>query len=584
MQWVYIMSLRKKFFLIFMLISNLPILIMTIYTYNRYTYLINRQTTQVADSIVENALSTANTTLSNIKHISELFNFDAGSKESIVSELHKYTGSKSDYTTYDVFNTNNNLKLICQNLIFNSSYINGIFVFTPSGEILGYGYGGNIDIRYGYNPVNAKWYKQTLKLEGKTYIDGIRSKEYIINSKPSISFSSAIYDVYTKEFLGVLLIDCSPKVFDLSTVNTLPDTALLSIEQGNQILYSNIDTLAKDFSYKNSIKYNKKLDWNNLSFVAAFNTVGLYREFNSTRLTLFAISIVCALVFIIISIFLSTSLTKPIIHLSKKMSVRGGDNTVEKEPYLNRTDEIGILYNEYQRMIEELNLYIKNELENKLITLDSQMKSLEAQINSHFLYNTLESINSIAEIEEVESISTMSLALGDMFRYSIKTTSELVTIADELKHVKDYSSIQQIRFDNRFELRLLIPPEMYSLKILKLVLQPIVENAFYHGLKYCSAGSLIILNGYVKQDMIYLSVFDNGTGMTPERLEELNKSLLEKAHFTELGHRNKQSIGLKNIHTRIQLYYGEGYGMQIQSQQNYGTTITLKVPLLKGGD
>ncbi len=570
--------------MIFMLISNLPILIMAIYTYNRYTDLINRQTSQVAENIVENALSSANTTLDNIKHISELFNFDAGNQESIISDLRNYTGSKSDYTTYDVFKTNNNLKFICQNLIFNSSYINGIFVFTPSGEILGYGYGGNIDIRYGYNPSSDKWYKQTLKLQGKTYIDGIRAKEYIINSDPSISFSSAIYDVYTKEFLGVLLIDCSPKVFDLSTVNTLPDTALLSIEQGNQILYSNIDTLAGDFSDKNSIKYNKELDWRDLSLVAVFNTEGLYREFNSTRLTLIAISVVCALIFIIISIFLSSYLTKPIILLSKKMSVRGGDNTVDKERYLNRTDEIGILYNEYQSMIEELKLYIKNELEHKLITLDSQMKSLEAQINSHFLYNTLESINSIAEIEEIESISTMSLALGDMFRYSIKTTSELVTLADELKHVKDYISIQQIRFDNRFELLLEIPAGMYSLKILKLVLQPIVENAFYHGLKYCSAGSLIRISGCVENDTIYLSVFDDGLGMTPDRLKELNKSLLEKAHFTELGHRNKQSIGLKNIHTRIQLYYGEGYGMQIQSSQNNGTTVTLKVPLFKGGD
>lgn len=570
--------------MIFMLISNLPILIMAIYTYNRYTDLINRQTSQVAENIVENALSSANTTLDNIKHISELFNFDAGNQESIISDLRNYTGSKSDYTTYDVFKTNNNLKFICQNLIFNSSYINGIFVFTPSGEILGYGYGGNIDIRYGYNPSSDKWYKQTLKLQGKTYIDGIRAKEYIINSDPSISFSSAIYDVYTKEFLGVLLIDCSPKVFDLSTVNTLPDTALLSIEQGNQILYSNIDTLAGDFSDKNSIKYNKELDWRELSLVAVFNTEGLYREFNSTRLTLIAISVVCALIFIIISIFLSSYLTKPIILLSRKMSVRGGDNTVDKERYLNRTDEIGILYNEYQSMIEELKLYIKNELEHKLITLDSQMKSLEAQINSHFLYNTLESINSIAEIEEIESISTMSLALGDMFRYSIKTTSELVTIADELKHVKDYISIQQIRFDNRFELLLEIPAGMYSLKILKLVLQPIVENAFYHGLKYCSAGSLIRISGCVENDTIYLSVFDDGLGMTPDRLKELNKSLLEKAHFTELGHRNKQSIGLKNIHTRIQLYYGEGYGMQIQSSQNNGTTVTLKVPLFKGGD
>lgn len=574
------MSLRKRFFFIFMLLSIIPILIISIYTYDRYMSLINSQTNQVAENITENAASTANITLSNIKHIAELFNFDAGSQKSIVQELHKYTKRGEGYTTYDVFETNNNLKFICQNLIFNSSYINGIFVFTPSSEILGYGYGGNIDIRSGYSPVKDKWYKKTLGLQGGMYIDGISSKDYIIHSKPSITFSSALYDVYTKEFLGVLVIDCTPEVFDLSKVNTMPDTALLSIEQGAQVLYSNIDTVPADFSYTKSLKFHRDLDLKGLSLTTVFNTEGLYREFGSTRVTLIAISIICAVIFVIISIILSSYLTKPIISLSRQMSLRGTGKPANDRHYLNRTDEIGVLYNEYHRMIEELEHYIKNELENKLITLDSQMKSLEAQINSHFLYNTLESINSIAEIEGIESISTMSLALGDMFRYSIKTTSELVTVADEIKHVKDYVSIQQIRFDNRFELRLPIAPEMYSYKILKLVLQPIVENALYHGLKYCSAGSYIEISGCLDRDSILLTVRDDGTGMTEERLTELRKSLKEKAEFTELGHRNKQSIGLKNIHTRIQLYYGEGYGMHIESTENQGTSITLRVPYL----
>jgi two-component system sensor histidine kinase YesM len=322
------------------------------------------------------------------------------------------------------------------------------------------------------------------------------------------------------------------------------------------------------------------LDWETLSLTAVFNTQGLYEEFNSTKQTLLLMSLICGFIFIIISIFLSTSLTKPIIYLSKKMSLRGEDNLIYNERYLNRTDEIGILYNEYQSMIDELKNYIKNELENKLITLDSQMKSLEAQINSHFLYNTLESINSIAEIEEIDTISTMSLALGDMFRYSIKTTSELVTIKDEIKHVNDYISIQQIRFDNRFRLELNLSEHLYHLKILKLILQPIVENALYHGLQYCNVGTYIRIDGYIHNNSIYLTVEDDGIGMTPERLLELNKSLLEKAKFTELGHRNKQSIGLKNIHTRIQLYYGEGYGMHIESKRGNGTAITLQVPLI----
>jgi two-component system sensor histidine kinase YesM len=262
------------------------------------------------------------------------------------------------------------------------------------------------------------------------------------------------------------------------------------------------------------------------------------------------------------------------------MSNRQGHNKVSKEKYLMRTDEIGVLYNEYNRMIEELNTFIKNEYQNKLITLDSQMKSLEAQINSHFLYNTLESINSIAEIEEVESISTMSLALGNMFRYSIKTQSELVTIQDELNHVNDYIAIQKIRFDNKFSLITDIPEGMNELKVLKLIMQPIIENALYHGLNYCNFGSLIKIHGYINDSNIFIEICDDGKGMTEEQVLVLENSFKETAQFTELGHRNKQSIGLKNIHTRIALYYGQGYGLSVHSAMNEGTIITIKLPLL----
>jgi two-component system sensor histidine kinase YesM len=208
------------------------------------------------------------------------------------------------------------------------------------------------------------------------------------------------------------------------------------------------------------------------------------------------------------------------------------------------------------------------------------MKSLEAQINSHFLYNTLESINSIAEIEEVESIATMSLALGNMFRYSIKTQSELVTVQDELNHVHDYVAIQKIRFDNKFELVVDIPEGMHHLKVLKLIMQPIIENALYHGLNYCNSGSLIKILGYINNSNIFIEICDDGAGMNTEQVLALEDSFKETVQFTELGHRNKQSIGLKNIHTRIALYYGQGYGLSVQSAINEGTIITIKLPLL----
>jgi len=571
-------NLKQKFLIVFLIISIVPIIIITTFTYNRYTSLVKEQTAQITENIFEKASDQINSAIGNINHIAEIFSFYSESRDSIIEDLKKYT-RQYGYSSYDIFKSNQNIKFICQNLIYSSEYINGIFFFTPYGEILGYG--NNIDITYDYIPFEDKWYKETINLKGKIYIDGLSAKSFIINSRPSISFSRAIYDVYSHEFLGVLLVDCSPSVFDLSKVNTLPDTAMLAIENTSThcILYSNADNIKNLSSLKNMKVMKKNLNIKELTLTAAINYEQIYNEFGFTRILILIIAGVCALIFIVISALLSFSLTKPIIHLSKKMATRGGVLSLSGK-YLERKDEIGTLYNEYNSMVKEINNFIKNEYQNKLIILDSQMKSLEAQINSHFLFNTLESINSIAEIEGNQSIAVMSLALGNMFRYSIKTKSELVTITDEINHVKDYISIQTIRFDGKINLILNIKEEYLNLKILKLILQPLVENALYHGLKNCTYGKTIKISAFLNDSCIYLSVEDDGVGMTEEKLSQIREKLEKEPHFTELGHRNNQSIGLKNIHSRIELYYGKGYGLSVESLEGKGTKINIKLPVL----
>lgn len=573
------MSLKAKFLIIFIMLSNIPIVIITLFTYNRYTGLVDEQMSQVSKSVFEKAMEEANGAIGNLNHIAEIFNFYSESQDAIVEDLKKYTKKDGSYTDFDVFTSNQNIKFICKNLIFSSDYINGIYVFTPSGEVLGY---GTSDLHYDYTPEEDDWYRTTLAKEGKTYIDGISTKDFILHAEPSISFARALYDVYSHEFLGVLYIDCKPDVFDLSSINTLPETMVLAIEntETGYFLYSNVDELYEGFNGSKARIQKEQLEMKELTLISATNYDLLYEEFRFTRTLIILIGLICAVVFVIVSIVLSFSLTKPITYLSKKMGNYKGHNLVTTEKYLRRNDEIGVLCNEYNTMIEELNSFIKNEYQNKLILLDSQMKSLEAQINSHFLYNTLESINSIAEIEEVESISTMSLALGKMFRYSIKTKSELVTIQDELNHVQDYLSIQKIRFNNQFDVQIDIPEEILQMKVLKLILQPLVENALIHGLDNCQKGSRLQIRGSRNERALYIEVRDDGVGMSEDVLNKIRRMLKEEARFTELGHRNKQSIGLKNIHSRIELYYGQGYGLSIQSEEDKGTTITVKCPIL----
>lgn len=292
------------------------------------------------------------------------------------------------------------------------------------------------------------------------------------------------------------------------------------------------------------------------------------------------IAAVCLAGGVFLALYFSKSVTEPIVHLSRKMSRQSEENLTVSTRYLDRTDEIGILYNEYNSMIEELNTAIRTNYQNKLISLDAQMKSLEARINSHFLFNTLEAINSLASIEGSPKITTMSMALGNMFRYAIKTPSEVVTLQDEIDHVRDYISIQSIRFEDLFTFHLRIPENMKHLKVLKLILQPIVENAFSHGLQNCQFGHRISIRGYLYETYFTIYVVDDGKGMTPEQLQALNDSLLEEPRFTELGHRSNQSIGLKNINTRIELYYGKGYGLHAKSKPDRGTFVCIRLPYL----
>lgn len=574
------MSLKKKFFIIFLLLSTFPSLIVFGIVYRQYTIQSMQRTNEVYQRICDSAVDEANESISEIKHILESMAFYSDADHSIINDLKKY-GDQSSFTPKDVYDSNNNLKYTVHNLIYSSDHLNGIFIFTPSGQTLGYG--KNIDILPDYVPNDSIWYKKTLELQGKTYISGVSAKNFFINAKPSISFSKALYDVYSHELLGVLLVDCQPDLFDISTVNTLPQIVLLNIQYNGSVLYSNTSSLEYPIEIgKSRIQFfSEKLDMDGMMLTAIANPSLLYHDFEVTQRLLIAVCIIYLAVFFMISFFLSRYLTTPITYLSDQMANHTLNSYVTKEKYLNRSDEIGILCNEYNTMLEEQNKYIKTQYQNRLITLDSQMKSLEAQINSHFLYNTLESINSIAELAGIESISTMSMALGNMFRYSIKAKSELVTVQEELANVQDYVSIQQIRFANKFQLKLNIPEQLSSYRVLKLIFQPLVENALLHGLDRCGAGDTITITGELDHGNMIFHIQDNGLGMEPSQVEAIRTVLAEPPRFQELGRRSTQNIGLKNISSRIELYYGAGYGLQLSSIKGTGTTVSLKLPYIQ---
>lgn len=577
------MKLRTKIFLIFSFLAIASLLILTSFSYSRYTQSIYQRMDEFSARLFENAAETANNTLGGIVRTTSLFHFYYSDGSTVIPNLELFANPNYKPEVYEYYQASQEFNRVCLSHLYSDDYLYGIYVITPSGYIFSCTGEQNGILYKDTDFERQSWYQKAQKLNGRLYVSTVDTHALFTGKKKSVFFAQYLSDVYTHKPLGVLVIDCNPDIFDLSAVNSMPDITLLTIDDKstNGVLYTNYDNITSTFTNENRKVMQCDLDLSPLRLTAVVDYGSLFQEFNLTLILTILVALVCITNFLGIAYFVSYRLVRPLETLSRQMASQRGHSLELSTQYMSRNDEIGTLYNGYNTMVESLNAAIKQDYHDKLVVLDAQMKSLEARINSHFLFNTLESINSIAELEGNEQIATMSLALGNMFRYTLKTQSELVTVTEELNNVQDYVSIQQIRFDYRFQLVLDMAEEFKEQKVLKLILQPLVENALYHGLNYCSYGDQITITGRMEKNFLYIDVWDNGQGMEASQIISLQKTLSEEASFTELGHRNKQSIGLKNIHSRIELYYGRGYGLSITSDYGNWTNIRIKLPILE---
>ena len=209
------------------------------------------------------------------------------------------------------------------------------------------------------------------------------------------------------------------------------------------------------------------------------------------------------------------------------------------------------------------------------------MKNLQLQINPHFLYNTLETISSLAAIKQVFVVCDMCQKLGDIFRYSLgKNYGEYVTLEQELEHTKNYIFIQKIRLGDRLEVFYDIEVFPDQCKILRFILRPIVENAILHGLGNITGKGTLEISAFEQKDMLILKVMDDGIGMDEEKVESLNIYINSNGHKED----TKKSIGIRNVNQRIKLACGENYGITIESRPYRGSSFTIRLPIIREGD
>ncbi len=290
---------------------------------------------------------------------------------------------------------------------------------------------------------------------------------------------------------------------------------------------------------------------------------------NEVLLSIVFLGTICIIISIIISLFLSQRVTQPIKRLQGYMKEVENGNFDIHVP-VSKTIEIQRLARAFNMMVGKIKELMTQTVSDQEQKRKSEISALQAQINPHFLYNTLDSIVWMAESNKSREVVLMTSALAKLFRSSISKGEELVAIRTEIEHITNYLMIQKMRYKNKLDYQIEISESVLEYRIIKIIMQPLVENAIYHGIKMKQGPGFIRITSEETQTDIIVIIEDNGNGMDEEKL----KSLLISTAVMESG----RGIGVRNVQERLKLYYGAKYGLTYHSVLGVGTTVYIRIP------
>ncbi|MDI3529369.1 MAG: two-component system, sensor histidine kinase YesM [Thermoanaerobacter sp.] len=414
---------------------------------------------------------------------------------------------------------------------------------------------------------NKEWYKKTIQQNGRLY--------WYINDdfgKQMISVSRLVFDI--KNFAKPIAVisvdmDMSKVASVVSDIHLGKTGKVYLVDDKGKLIYSE----DKSFLYRYTTKlYNSSsgsdfitingnkimviyntLPQNGWKLVGMVSMAELNEKAEMIRNFIYLTALLSLVIAALISLYFSYSISQPIIKLATKMKkVEKGNFNISVEE--NWGGEIGVLYSSFNYMIKRINELIHEVYLSKIKEKDAELKALQAQINPHFLYNTLDTVNWLAVKHNVPEISKIVNSLASILRYSINKGNDVTTVDKELKHVESYITIQKIRFKDKFEVSFNIDKRILHYKTIKLILQPLVENAIIHGIETYEGKGKILINGYLDDGKIVFEVINNGN---PIDLDLVNKLLDSPSE-------DKDSYGIQNVNERIKLYYGEEYGLYYQ--------------------
>ncbi|WP_040437067.1 sensor histidine kinase [Clostridium sartagoforme] len=583
------LSIKKLTIYIFTIIYLIFILLTSLnfYFYSRYEF-----------NKTEKLIKNSNTSLS--QQITEKINtiLDISKYPLLIPEIDKLHNILKTNENYEI-NNYNYLKYLCEMILIQNDSINGAYIYDLKGRGVFTNRNSSNDVLI--NPTLSEWFIKSIDSDDSTSIfNNINPKSIFDNPSSNdenlFVLTRKIIDMSSNQITGLLMVTIPVDNF-LSLLNnsiifnnqvlSLYDSTgeLITQTDGDLLLNSTyindnlittdtnpiIKYINKDTSYIVTSNYIPSSNWiliNTIPKNEAFRLNTLYTMFFIINLIFFlAVSI-------ILYYFVTKIIFNPIELLSRNMKSNNLEENLDKEVIYDKNDEIGVLVKSYNKMKSHINYLININYKTQIEQKELELKQLQNQINPHFIYNTLESIHMMAEINDDMETSIMAEYFGEIIRYSMNRRVNTVTLKEEIKIIDNYIYLQKIRFDQLFYIENMIPEELLNCEITKMIIQPLIENAIYHGLSECSGNGKIIIQGTRVDNNLLLTISDNGIGISEEKLEELND------YINDNNNNSFNGIALRNINRRLKLNYGENYNLKIFSVEGKGTSMVLTLPFI----
>lgn len=465
------------------------------------------------------------------------------------------------------------------------------------------------DIYY-YGSAEESYTTSSLQLAN---VDGIRQLPWMVEMMKSDSvksivtidklsqrnylyFAKKVYSVDSKKAIGVVVIESPISIIEneINQVNLGENAVILISDSDNAVLYTSPSDREESMvqkinglsgqtrtkimvggeNYLVSSSSSERTGW---KLTGAVPVRQLLTNFNKVRDVAIVLLIICLIITLVASGVISYTISKPIQKLRKLMKkAETGDFSAA---FLeDRKDEIGQLGASFNVMLGEINQLISQVYEVRIKQHEAEFSALQAQINPHFLYNTFQSISMEALINGDMTVVEMIGVLVNYLRYNLRRGEEVVKISEEMEHLKNYIRILTFRFKDRFHIVIRVDEELYNCKIIKLCLQPLVENSIQHGFESKKEGGTIEITASRSGGVVSVQVTDDGVGMDEATARRVRREMEETDEAAPAGY---GSIGLRNVHQRVRLYFGEEYGIRFESTPGQGTRMELRFPVVE---